>query len=173
MSSLRSRNGPRIKYTPDEAAPYETITVDKLTPIANSTQALSGTGDVHPTDIVFTPDGKYLVVAERFGPDASHVGRLDTFAVVNDVAQPGNFIAVGLNYADHAAESGMPIPREPVLFNKAPSCVVGPNDDVVIPLAEIACDHALDQIKPLGTVAQTKPSTFGWTEVWKIISTAR
>jgi 2,4-didehydro-3-deoxy-L-rhamnonate hydrolase len=49
------------------------------------------------------------------------------------VAQPGNFIAVGLNYADHAAESGLPIPREPVLFNKAPSCIVGPHDDVVIP----------------------------------------
>ena len=49
------------------------------------------------------------------------------------VAQPGNFIAVGLNYADHAAESNMPVPKEPVLFNKAPSCVVGPNDDVVIP----------------------------------------
>jgi 2,4-didehydro-3-deoxy-L-rhamnonate hydrolase len=49
------------------------------------------------------------------------------------VAQPGNFIAVGLNYADHAAESGLPIPKEPVLFNKAPSCLVGPYDDVVIP----------------------------------------
>ncbi|GLS23844.1 ureidoglycolate lyase [Labrys miyagiensis] len=49
------------------------------------------------------------------------------------VAQPGNFIAVGLNYADHAAESGLPIPREPVLFNKAPSCMVGPHDNVVIP----------------------------------------
>ena len=46
---------------------------------------------------------------------------------------PGNFIAVGLNYADHAAELGNPIPAEPILFNKAPSCVVGPNDDVVIP----------------------------------------
>jgi 2,4-diketo-3-deoxy-L-fuconate hydrolase len=49
------------------------------------------------------------------------------------VAQPGNFIAVGLNYADHAAESNLPVPKEPVLFNKAPSCVVGPNDDVIIP----------------------------------------
>ena len=49
------------------------------------------------------------------------------------VARVGNFVAVGLNYADHAAESGMAIPREPVLFTKAPSCVVGPNDDVVIP----------------------------------------
>lgn len=44
-----------------------------------------------------------------------------------------NFIAVGLNFADHAAETGMPIPPEPILFNKAPNCIVGPNDDVMIP----------------------------------------
>ena len=49
------------------------------------------------------------------------------------VGQPGNFVAVGLNYADHAAESNLPIPNEPILFNKAPNCIVGPNDDVVIP----------------------------------------
>lgn len=44
-----------------------------------------------------------------------------------------NFIAVGLNYADHAAETGAAVPSEPVLFNKAPSCIVGPNDQIVIP----------------------------------------
>jgi 2-keto-4-pentenoate hydratase/2-oxohepta-3-ene-1,7-dioic acid hydratase in catechol pathway len=44
-----------------------------------------------------------------------------------------NFIAIGLNYADHAAETGAPIPAEPIVFNKAPSCIVGPNDDVVLP----------------------------------------
>lgn len=49
------------------------------------------------------------------------------------VGKVGNFIAVGLNYADHAAETGAPIPSEPILFNKAPSCIVGANDDVVIP----------------------------------------
>jgi 2,4-diketo-3-deoxy-L-fuconate hydrolase len=49
------------------------------------------------------------------------------------VGKVGNFIAVGLNYADHAAEAGAPIPAEPILFNKAPSCIVGPNDDTVIP----------------------------------------
>ena len=49
------------------------------------------------------------------------------------VANVRNFIAVGLNYADHAAETGSPIPAEPILFNKAPSCIVGPNDDIVIP----------------------------------------
>ncbi|MFT4096742.1 MAG: fumarylacetoacetate hydrolase family protein [Rhodoblastus sp.] len=49
------------------------------------------------------------------------------------VARPCNFVAIGLNYADHAAESGMPIPAEPIIFTKAPNCIVGPNDDVMIP----------------------------------------
>ena len=47
------------------------------------------------------------------------------------IKRVGHFIAIGLNYADHAAESGLPIPAEPVVFSKAPSCVSGPNDDVV------------------------------------------
>ncbi|MCO5092902.1 fumarylacetoacetate hydrolase family protein [Bosea sp. (in: a-proteobacteria)] len=51
-------------------------------------------------------------------------------ACVGDVR---NFIAVGLNFADHAAETGSAIPKEPILFNKAPNCIVGPNDDVIIP----------------------------------------
>jgi len=49
------------------------------------------------------------------------------------VGKVGNFIAVGLNYVDHAKETGAAIPVEPILFNKAPSCVIGPNDDVMIP----------------------------------------
>lgn len=45
----------------------------------------------------------------------------------------GNFIAIGLNYVDHAKETDSPIPKEPIIFNKAPSCLGGPNDDVMIP----------------------------------------
>lgn len=45
----------------------------------------------------------------------------------------GKFVCIGLNYADHAAESGMAIPEEPILFNKWTSAVVGPNDDIQIP----------------------------------------
>ncbi|PSM19636.1 fumarylacetoacetate hydrolase family protein [Nitratireductor sp. StC3] len=45
----------------------------------------------------------------------------------------GHFIAIGLNYADHAAETGAPIPTEPIVFSKAPSSLSGPNDDVLIP----------------------------------------
>jgi 2-keto-4-pentenoate hydratase/2-oxohepta-3-ene-1,7-dioic acid hydratase in catechol pathway len=43
------------------------------------------------------------------------------------------FIGIGLNYSDHAAEAGMPIPKEPILFSKAPTCICGPNDDTIIP----------------------------------------
>lgn len=49
------------------------------------------------------------------------------------IARPGNFIAVGLNYSDHAKESNLPIPKEPILFNKAPSSLSGPDDDVPLP----------------------------------------
>jgi 2-keto-4-pentenoate hydratase/2-oxohepta-3-ene-1,7-dioic acid hydratase in catechol pathway len=44
-----------------------------------------------------------------------------------------NFIAIGLNYSEHATETDAEIPEEPILFNKAPSCIVGPNDDVILP----------------------------------------
>ena len=49
------------------------------------------------------------------------------------VAKVWNFIAVGLNYADHAKETGQDIPAEPILFNKLGNCVSGPNDDVITP----------------------------------------
>jgi 2-keto-4-pentenoate hydratase/2-oxohepta-3-ene-1,7-dioic acid hydratase in catechol pathway len=60
------------------------------------------------------------------------------------VADVGNFVAVGLNFADHAAETGAPIPAEPILFNKAPSCIVGPNDTVVIPKASRKTDWEVE-----------------------------
>jgi 2-keto-4-pentenoate hydratase/2-oxohepta-3-ene-1,7-dioic acid hydratase in catechol pathway len=66
------------------------------------------------------------------------------------VGQVGNFIAVGLNYADHAAETGAAIPKEPILFNKAPSCIVGPNDDVIIPKASVKTDWEVELAVVIG-----------------------
>ncbi|CAN5710207.1 lactonase family protein [soil metagenome] len=60
-----------------------------LVAIAGSTRPLSGNGDVHPTDIVFTPDGAHLVVAERFG--TAGTGKLDVYAVTAGVAQAASF----------------------------------------------------------------------------------
>ncbi|MEQ1669518.1 MAG: fumarylacetoacetate hydrolase family protein [Hyphomicrobium sp.] len=49
------------------------------------------------------------------------------------VAGTRNFVAIGLNYADHAKETGQELPAEPILFNKAPTCICGPNDDIMYP----------------------------------------
>lgn len=49
------------------------------------------------------------------------------------INKPGKFVGIGLNYSDHAAETGAKIPSEPIVFMKATSCINGPNDDVIIP----------------------------------------
>jgi ureidoglycolate lyase/2,4-diketo-3-deoxy-L-fuconate hydrolase len=60
------------------------------------------------------------------------------------VGQVGKFICIGLNYADHAAESGMPIPAEPVVFGKWTSAIVGPDDDVQIPPGSTKTDWEVE-----------------------------
>lgn len=52
-----------------------------------------------------------------------------------------NFLAIGLNYKDHAAEGGNPIPKEPVVFNKQPSCICGPNDNTMLPKDAVKLDY--------------------------------
>jgi 2,4-didehydro-3-deoxy-L-rhamnonate hydrolase len=60
------------------------------------------------------------------------------------VAGITNFIAVGLNYADHAAETGAEVPAEPIIFNKALSSLCGPHDDIVIPKGSVATDWEVE-----------------------------
>src|SRR3974390_3120804 len=60
------------------------------------------------------------------------------------VGNVGNFIAIGLNYSDHAAEAGMPIPKEPIIFNKAPSSICGPNDSTMIPKGSSKLDWEVE-----------------------------
>lgn len=60
------------------------------------------------------------------------------------VAGTGKFMCIGLNYADHAAESGMPVPPEPVLFMKATSAICGPNDPIIIPRGSIKTDWEVE-----------------------------
>ncbi|MGQ3674113.1 fumarylacetoacetate hydrolase family protein [Xanthobacter sp. TB0139] len=69
------------------------------------------------------------------------------------VARPGNFLAVGLNFADHAKETGNPIPQEPLLFNKAPNCICGPHDDVPMPRSSRKMDWEVELAFVIGTRA--------------------
>lgn len=75
-----------------------------------------------------------------FGRLAELQGRLDEFPDVDEsarwgapIARPGKVICIGLNYADHAEESGMPVPEEPIIFFKGSNTVVGPYDNIQIP----------------------------------------
>ena len=70
------------------------------------------------------------------------------------VANIGKFIAIGLNYSDHAAESGMPIPKEPIVFMKATSCIQGANDDVMLPKNSVKSDWEVELGIVIGTKAQ-------------------
>jgi 2,4-didehydro-3-deoxy-L-rhamnonate hydrolase len=84
-------------------------------------------GDVHP----FT--------GERIGPP---------------IARPHQILCIGLNYRDHAAETGQPVPAEPILFTKSPNTLVGPNDDVRIPRGSTKLDWEIE----LGIVIGTRAS---------------
>ena len=64
------------------------------------------------------------------------------------------FVAVGLNYSDHAAESNLPIPAEPIVFMKATTCLVGPNDDVIQPKGSTKLDWEVELAIVIGTKAQ-------------------
>ena len=66
----------------------------------------------------------------------------------------GKFIAIGLNYSDHAKEAGLPVPPEPIVFSKATSCISGPNDDVIQPKGSTKLDWELELGIVIGTKAQ-------------------
>jgi 2-keto-4-pentenoate hydratase/2-oxohepta-3-ene-1,7-dioic acid hydratase in catechol pathway len=66
----------------------------------------------------------------------------------------GKFIAIGLNYSDHAAESGMPVPAEPIVFMKVTTCITGPNDGIVLPKGSTKTDWEVELGVVIGTKAQ-------------------
>jgi len=70
------------------------------------------------------------------------------------VAGVGKFVAIGLNYADHAAESGAPIPKEPIVFMKATTCIQGPNDPVMLPKGSVKSDWEVELGIVIGTRAR-------------------
>jgi 2,4-diketo-3-deoxy-L-fuconate hydrolase len=75
----------------------------------------------------------------------------------------GKFVAIGLNYSDHAKEAGMPIPSEPIIFSKATTCISGPDDDVIQPPASTKLDWECELGVVIGTKAKhvTKEAALG------------
>jgi 2-keto-4-pentenoate hydratase/2-oxohepta-3-ene-1,7-dioic acid hydratase in catechol pathway len=101
---------------------------------------------------------KHLTPAGLAGLAAIDPARLPLVEVPGRIAPPctgvGKFIAIGLNYSDHAAESGMPVPKEPIVFTKTTSCIVGCNDAVVLPQGSVKADWEVELGVVIGTRAR-------------------
>lgn len=93
--------------------------------IAGDTLSDAGLAHIASLDLQSLP----VVAVDRYGPC---------------VGQTGKFICIGLNYSDHAAEAGMAVPSEPVIFAKATSAICGANDDIEIPRGSIATDWEVE-----------------------------
>ena len=104
--------------------------------IGGATLLPEGLAIIAGTDIDSLPT---LSSDERIGPCVANVGK---------------FICIGLNYADHAAETGAPIPEEPIIFMKATSAIIGPNDDVIIPKNAIKPDWEVELAIVIGKEAR-------------------
>ncbi|PRX09368.1 UNVERIFIED_ORG: ureidoglycolate lyase [Martelella mediterranea] len=97
----------------------------------------------HIADIAgdaITPEGLARIAAI----DVQSLPLLEDERIGPCVGQVGKFICIGLNYADHAAESGMAVPDEPVMFMKATSAICGPFDEVLVPRGSDKCDWEVE-----------------------------
>ena len=82
------------------------------------------------------------IVAERAA--AGRVEPLGAQRLGAPIARPHQILCIGLNYSDHAAETGQEVPSEPILFTKAPNTLIGPNDDVQIPRGSLKTDWEVE-----------------------------
>ena len=85
--------------------------------------------DLNPNNLNFETISKLKNIDLEKLPELSKTDRIGSC-----VEKPGKFIAIGLNYSDHAAETGAKVPSEPIVFMKATSCINGPNDDIELAL---------------------------------------
>ena len=108
--------------------------IDDITPDQLSDKALAKLSRISPARLPLVK-GK-----PRFGPPLTGIG---------------NFICVGLNYTDHAEETGHPIPEEPVIFSKHTSCIAGANDDVVLPKKSVKTDWEVEIGFAIGAQAKS------------------
>ncbi|MCR5881106.1 fumarylacetoacetate hydrolase family protein [Phenylobacterium sp. J367] len=107
--------------------------IGDLTPDQLSTDALKRLAALDPASLPAV-DGPV-----RYGPPLAGVPK---------------FIAIGLNYSDHAAESNMPVPKEPIVFMKATSCLQGPDDDVMLPKDSVKSDWEVELGVVIGRTAR-------------------
>ena len=82
------------------------------------------------------------IVADRVAAGRSEL--LGARRIAAPIARPHQILCIGLNYSDHAAETGQAVPTEPIVFNKAPNTLIGPNDKVQIPRGSVKTDWEVE-----------------------------
>ena len=104
----------------------------------------------------FNPDNlNFKVLDEIRKINLESLPKIDTnLRIGSCVIKPTNFFAIGLNYKAHAEETNSDAPKEPIVFNKSPNCIVGPNDNVVIPKFSNSLDHEVEIAIIIGSKAR-------------------
>lgn len=122
---------------PGQETPAVMVGEDTYVDISEITADIDG-------DFLADVDVAALVSLVARAVDAGAVELLAGQRIGAPFARPHQVLCIGLNYADHAEESGMAIPEEPIVFNKAPNTVVGPFDDVVVPRGSVKTDWEVE-----------------------------
>ena len=104
----------------------------------------------------FNPDNLNFATLDKIrGLDLKSLPKIDdNIRIGACVVQPTNFFAIGLNYKAHAEETNSNAPNEPIVFNKSPNCIIGPNDKVVIPKFSKSLDHEVEIAIIIGSKAK-------------------
>ncbi len=112
------------------------------------------TSDITGTFLASDPGPAQLVRHARDAGDLPELASADTMRRGAPVARPGKVVCIGLNYRDHAAETGADIPAEPIVFMKDPSTVVGPDDTVLVPRGSDKTDWEVELAVVVGRTAR-------------------
>ncbi len=101
-------------------------------------------------DGAFLASGGVARVRDALERDALPVVDAGGLRIGAPIARPGKIVCIGLNYSDHAAESGAAVPSEPVVFMKAPNTMIGPDDQVLVPRGSVKTDWEIELAVVIG-----------------------
>jgi 2-keto-4-pentenoate hydratase/2-oxohepta-3-ene-1,7-dioic acid hydratase in catechol pathway len=136
----------RLARYGDMGAEIPVVSVDETTTL----DARPVTADFDPS---FFANGSMEELAAAVRSDRLPRIDINGRRVGAPIARPGKVVCIGLNYRNHATESGMEIPEEPIIFMKAPNTIVGPNDDVMIPRKSVKTDWEVELAVIIGAAA--------------------
>jgi 2-keto-4-pentenoate hydratase/2-oxohepta-3-ene-1,7-dioic acid hydratase in catechol pathway len=128
---------------------------EKPAALINETHYVDLSDVVTDFDESFFGSGKIAelpaIISAKVGRGEKHL--LAEKRIGSPIARPHQILCVGLNYSDHAAETGQPVPTEPIIFNKSPNTLIGPNDDVLIPKNSVKTDWEVELAIVIGKKA--------------------